>query len=93
MELQELRREIDQIDDQLIRLFLQRMDVAEQIADYKKMHDLPVFVPSREQEKLSDLEIKAGTAMAGYIRELYLKIFELSRSHQATRNSDGENTL
>ena len=36
MELQELRGRIDQIDDQLVKLFAQRMDVAAQIADYKK---------------------------------------------------------
>ena len=33
MELQELRGRIDQIHDQFVKLFAQRMDVAAQIAD------------------------------------------------------------
>ena len=34
MELSELRGQIDRIDDELVKLFAQRMDVAAQIADY-----------------------------------------------------------
>ena len=41
MELKELRTEIDKIDDELVRLFGARMEVAAQIADYKKENDLP----------------------------------------------------
>lgn len=36
MDLKELRLEIDKIDDELVKLFCQRMEVAAQIADYKK---------------------------------------------------------
>ena len=35
MDLTQLRDRIDAIDDELIRLFCQRMEVAAQIADYK----------------------------------------------------------
>ena len=38
--MQELRTQIDQIDDQIVQLFGQRMDVAAQIADYKKENNL-----------------------------------------------------
>ena len=59
MDLKDLRAEIDKIDDELVRLFCQRMDVAAQIADYKKANDLPIYVPSREREKLMDVAKKA----------------------------------
>lgn len=36
MDLNEIRSEIDKIDDELVRLFCQRMHVSAQIADYKK---------------------------------------------------------
>ena len=36
MSLQDYRKEIDAIDDELVRLFGQRMEVAAKIADYKK---------------------------------------------------------
>ena len=86
MELNDLRLEIDDIDAQLVKLFGQRMDVAARIADYKKEHDLPIFVPSREREKLSEVAAAAGEDMANYTRVLYSMIFELSRSYQSKRN-------
>ena len=86
MDLTQLRNEIDKIDDELVKLFGQRMDVAAQIADYKKENNLPILVPAREREKLADVADKAGTEMANYTRVLYSMLFELSRSYQSKRN-------
>ena len=86
MDLSQLRSQIDNIDDQLISLFGQRMEIAAQIADYKKQNNLPIYVPSREREKLLDVSQKAGTEMANYTRVLYSMIFELSRSYQSKCN-------
>lgn len=83
MELDQLREQIDQIDDSLVSLFCQRMKVAEQIAGYKQSHHMPVYVPGREREKLMDVAQKAGPEMANYTRVLYSMLFELSRSHQS----------
>ena len=83
MELKDLRCEIDKIDDQLVKLFVQRMEISAQVATYKKEHQLPIFVPEREQEKLADVAQKAGSDMAEYTKELYAAIFELSRSYQS----------
>ena len=87
MDLKDYRKEIDAIDDQLVRLFGQRMDIAAKIADYKKENNLPVFVPQREREKLTDVAEKAGEEMADYTRVLYSMLFELSRSYQSKRNN------
>ena len=86
MELQELREQIDSIDDQIVQLFARRMEVAAQIGDYKKARNLPVFVPAREREKLADVAEKAGPEMANYTRVLYSMLFELSRSYQSKRS-------
>lgn len=86
MDLKELRAQIDDIDDALVKLFCKRMDIAAQIADYKKKNDLPIFVPAREREKLQDVSQKAGPEMAAYTRTLYSMLFELSRSYQKKRN-------
>ena len=83
MELTELRCRIDEIDDQLVKLFVQRMEVSAQVAAYKKEHQLPIFVQTREQEKLDDVAQKAGVEMADYTKALYGAIFELSRSYQS----------
>ncbi len=88
MELKELREKIDEIDAELVRLFTDRMDVAAQIADYKKEHNLPIYVPAREREVLQEVGEKAGPEMANYTRVLYSMMFELSRSYQKKRNTE-----
>jgi chorismate mutase/prephenate dehydratase len=87
MDLNELRLEIDKIDDELVRLFVQRMEVSAHIDDYKKENGLPIFVPSREAEKLSDVAAKAGSDMEVYTKVLYSMLFELSRGYQSKRNA------
>lgn len=86
MDLKELRQDIDRIDDQLIQLFVQRMEVAAKVADYKKANNLPILMPAREREKLLDVAQKAGPDMANYTKVLYSMLFELSRSYQSKRN-------
>lgn len=86
MDINELRQQINGIDDELVSLFTKRMDIAAQIADYKKEHNLPIFVPAREREILKDVAEKAGPEMANYTRVLYSLLFELSRSYQSKRN-------
>ena len=86
MDLTQLRSQIDEIDDEIVKLFCRRMDVAAQVADYKKANHLPIFMPGREREKLQDVAEKAGPEMAAYTRTLYSMLFELSRSYQAKRN-------
>ena len=86
MEINELRSQIDSIDDELVKLFCRRMQVAEQIAEYKRQNNLPILVPAREREKLQDISSKAGNDMANYTRVLYSMIFELSRGYQSKCN-------
>ena len=42
MDLSNLRNEIDKIDDELVKLFCQRMELSAQIADYKKQNRLHI---------------------------------------------------
>jgi len=86
MDLKELRGEIDRIDDQMIQLFKERMNISADIAEYKKANKMPIFVPAREREKLSDIAQKAGPGMDNYARVLYSLLFELSRSYQSKQN-------
>ena len=88
MDLNELRNKIDDIDTELVRLFTARMDVAAQVADYKKQNNMPIYVPSRERVVLQDVADKAGPEMANYTRVLYSMLFELSRSYQSKRNTE-----
>ena len=87
MDLKDYRKQIDEIDDQLVQLFSQRMEVSARIADYKKKNSLPIFVPTREAEKLLDVAQKAGPDLEVYTKVLYDLLFELSRGYQSQRNA------
>ena len=88
MDLNELRLEIDKIDDELVRLFTARMGISAQVADYKKENNLPIFHPGRERAILQKVAEKAGPEMGNYTRVLYSMLFELSRSYQSKRNGE-----
>lgn len=53
MNLDELRTQIDAVDDSLVELFQKRMDIAAQIAEYKRENGLPILQSAREREKLA----------------------------------------
>lgn len=82
MDLNDYRRQIDEIDTQLLSLFAQRMEVAAGIAAYKKEHGLPVLDSSRERQKLLDIAAKSPDAVKEYAVSLYSLLFELSRGYQ-----------
>lgn len=80
--LLECRKDIDEIDAQLVELFKRRMDVATRVAEYKRASGMPVFDSARERDKLTQLAKMAGPEMGNYIRQMYSLMFELSRDHQ-----------
>ena len=82
MSLDELRCEIDEADKAILEAIEKRMDVARRIGEYKRNIGKPVYDMEREQAKLDTLEETAGAESRPYIRELYTKIFELTRSHE-----------
>ena len=87
MDLSEIRKEIDAIDDQLVKLFCDRMNLSAQVADFKKANNMPIYVPARERDILQNVAEKAGPEMSNYARVMYSMLFELSRSYQSKRNS------
>lgn len=82
MELSEIRARIDAVDDQLLDLFLKRMALSEEVADYKNQHNLPILNRTREREILAKVTEKAGDKER-YAYHLYSTLFELARSRQA----------
>lgn len=82
MELNELRDKINRIDNELTELFKQRMDISLEVAKYKKEKGLPVLDRSRERQLLARVSELAGEDYERYVRRLFVKIMELSRSRQ-----------
>ena len=91
MELSDIRTRIDAVDDGLLKLFLERMELSEEVAVYKKEHHIPILNQQREQEVLEKIMEKAGD-MGKYAVGLYSTIFELSRARQEELISASQHT-
>lgn len=83
MNLDELRVKINDIDDKMVDLFVERMKVASEIAGAKAEKNLPVLDLKRENEVLRKVMDRAGEDFELYANTLYHTMFDVSRSYQA----------
>ena len=84
MDLSQYRERIDTIDRELIRLFTERMQIAQGIAEYKVENHLPVLDAARERQKLAEIAKLSSDEVRPYTGVLFSQIFELSRAYQET---------
>ena len=77
--IDELRSEIDEIDDGLVSLFLQRLAVVKEIGKAKKTHSLSVEDKDRENAVIERLAINKTDEEKKKITELYNKLIDISK--------------
>lgn len=80
-DLKEIRADIDRIDNEMIKLFIERMNCARDVGIYKQANGVPVLNIERENEILDTVEQKGGE-YGSHARLLYSNIMELSRALQ-----------
>lgn len=85
MELENLRKEIDNIDNQIAALFKQRMDVVANIAEWKNANQAAVYSGKREEDILHRVSGICGNELENYTKILFRTMFELSRSYQESK--------
>ena len=59
-DLNEARIKLNDIDDKMKSLFIERMNIVKDIAIYKKENDLPIFDAKREEEMKERLSKDTG---------------------------------
>jgi chorismate mutase len=69
-----LRKQIDEIDNQLMELLGKRMAVCREIGHYKKEHNMTVLQASRYNEILEKRGVQG--ALSGMAAEFVAKVFE-----------------
>lgn len=77
--IDELRSEIDEIDDGLVSLFLQRLAVVKEVGEAKKTLSLSVEDKDRENAVIERLTVNKTGEEKKKITELYNKIFDISK--------------
>lgn len=85
MELSEIRNQLDHVDSELLRLFLERMALVDQVADIKKETHQPLYDPKREREILAKIHESSGASYASAADQFFRTLLELSRARQAAQ--------
>lgn len=84
--LQEIRKEIDEIDTGMLELFRRRMAVMEEVAQAKREAGIPLTDSVREKLIL-DKVAAACPGLAEEARKFYSTIFALSKERQSNFSS------
>lgn len=81
--LEELRVKLDEIDDQIVNLYEQRMDICAHVGEYKIQTGKKVLDRQREKEKLESVAGKASNPFNKKgVTELYEQLMSMSRKLQ-----------
>lgn len=74
-QLNNLRKQVDEIDDSIVNLLAKRMQMVKKVGQYKKLKNLPPLDPARWQQVLNSKMKKAKTL--GLNTEMIKKIYEI----------------
>lgn len=81
--LDSLRRQIDDLDRQIVELLARRLELARRIGAYKAAHGLPVLDEVREAQLIADRSRQSVLAGGHPCDEIFRLILEQSRLAQA----------
>ena len=90
--LDDLRREIDAIDERLVKLLSERAECALQIGHEKKLAGMEVYQPSREADVLNHVQrINSGPLDDAAMKRLFERIIDEARRLERIADEGGEN--
>lgn len=84
-DLEQCRKEIDEIDQQLIKLFEQRLAISKDVVTYKLAHGMEIFQPEREKAVIEkNVARLQDHNLDKYARNFVQDIMDVGKSYQAT---------
>ena len=82
MDIEIKRKDIDEIDDYIVKLFLKRMKVCGEIGRYKKENGIRAYDEKRENEVFARVKAQTPEEMREYVDLLYETVLGLSNAYQ-----------
>ena len=83
-DLQQCRKEIDEIDQQIMKLFEKRMNISKSVVEYKIENHLEIFQPEREKEVIQkNLNRLENDQLESYARCFVQDMMTVSKSYQS----------
>ena len=80
--MESIRNEINTIDNELIKLFVRRMNASERMADVKRKISAPVQDPVRERTILTKVANAVGPDLENEARLMFTTLMSISRGRQ-----------
>lgn len=81
--LDELRKEIDSIDEEMRILFEKRMTIVKEIGNYKKENSIPIFNQNREKEVITkNVNKLKDNSLEPYYITFIQTIMNISKKYQ-----------
>lgn len=83
MEIEDWRKKIDAMDEQLVALISKRAEAAKAIGDIKRQSTLPVFEPQRERDVFDHVKrLNPGPLSDAELLHVYERIMDVMRTLQ-----------
>ncbi len=93
MDLQQLRDGINDIDSQIEQLFIKRMELCYNVAEYKIENNLPVFQSDREVEIINRVRGNMPEDLEGSAEVLFTTLMDISKCKQYQRFFADQNKI
>lgn len=84
LDLQQMRRQINDINDEMLKLFVKRMELSAKVAAYKKAHDMPTLDRKREEDILQRVADCTEDEYRQYALEFFRYMMDISKQYQET---------
>lgn len=84
LNLEEIRKEISAINDEMLALFVKRMELSAQVAAYKKANGLPTLDRKREEAILQKVADNTTDEFRQFALEFFRNMMDLSKEYQET---------
>ena len=83
IELDIMRKKIDEIDDKLLALFKERLEVSKKIGLLKKKYKMEIFDPQREQEIIDGCTQNISEDEKVYVEKFLRNLMDISKEVQS----------
>ena len=83
IELELMRKKIDEIDDKLLALFKERLEVSKKISLLKKKYKMEIFDPQREQEIIDGCTQNISEDEKVYVEKFLRNLMDISKEVQS----------
>ena len=83
IEVELMRKKIDEIDDKLLALFKERLEVSKKIGLLKKKYKMEIFDPQREQEIIDGCTQNISEDEKVYVEKFLRNLMDISKEVQS----------